>query len=177
MHPDKVKVGIIGTWPHSFEYWGLQDLLSRLGQNPKVRIVIAGDAHDMAWMIPNAEGLKSVPYFEYPGMMRQFDIVLCWVDMADPFNAYKSPIKALEAMAVGAIPVCSPTTYYKEAVPAGTGIIVEDGDFEGAVLKLVENEKERHARSLACFRYVQQFDIANRWQEWETAYVDLIGRG
>jgi hypothetical protein len=70
--------------------------------------------------------------------------------------------------------VCSPTTYYKEAVPEGTGIIVEDGDFVGAVLRLVGNEKERLARSLACFRYVQTFDIATRWQEWETAYCGLL---
>lgn len=92
--------------------------------------------------------LGGVPFSIYPVLMAQFDIVLCAVDATDPFNAGKSAVKALEAMAVGAVPICSRFGPYMELAEAGAPVVVieeesRDGWYE-AMRRVIE---DRHPDS------------------------------
>jgi len=72
--------------------------------------------------------LGGVPYAIYPVVLSQFDIVLCAVDRDDPFNAGKSAVKALEAMAVGAVPICSRFGPYMDLYDAGAPVVIIEED-------------------------------------------------
>lgn len=68
--------------------------------------------------------LGGVPYSIYPILLKQFDIVLCAVDIEDEFNAGKSAIKAIECMTIGVVPICSRFQPYLDLQDAGAPIVV-----------------------------------------------------
>lgn len=112
-----------------------------------------------------------VSYEVYPGVVAKMDIGLCPVDPADPFNDKKTPIKALELMAAGGVPVCSDHPIYRGVVAHGVnGLLVEhspEGFYRGIKAAIAQ-----HAQLLpAAQSYVRKhWDVRQRYTEWLDAY-------
>ena len=112
--------------------------------------------------------LAGVPFSIYPVALSQFDIVLCAVDVRDGFSLGKSSVKALEAMVVGAVPICSPLPAYQEIHEQGAPVVMieedsRDGWYE-AMRKVVSDEAYRQ-------------DLVSRGREWVYAHRDMTNTG
>lgn len=112
--------------------------------------------------------LAGVPYALYPILLSQFDIVLCAVDANDKFNSGKSAVKPLEAMAVGAVPICSKFGLYIEIAEAGAPIVIieentRDGWYE-AMADLITNEAKR-------------LDLQSKGPDWVKENRDMCRSG
>lgn len=123
--------------------------------------------------------LGGVPYAIYPVVLKQFDIVLCAVDKDDPFNAGKSAVKALEAMAVGAVPICSRFGPYIDLFNAGAPVIIieedsPDGWYE-AMQKLIRYGDRRRWLKYAGPDWVRENRDMSRsgYKAWEKFYREI----
>lgn len=98
---------------------------------------------------PEILKFQGVPFSIYPVILSQFDILLCAVDASDKFNAGKSAVKALEAMAVGAVPICSQFDPYIRLAEEGAPIVlVQEESREGwyaAMRRTVEDTEWRES--------------------------------
>lgn len=120
--------------------------------------------------------LGGVPFAIYPVLLNQFDIVLCAVDPNDEFNSGKSAIKALECMAVGAVPICSRFGPYIELQAAGAPIVLvaentRDAWYE-AMRDLIEDEERRLQLRAAGRSWVRENRDMTRtgYKQWEAFY-------
>lgn len=68
--------------------------------------------------------MSMVEYAVYPYILGKFSILACAVDPTDGFNFGKSAVKALEAMAIGVVPVCSNFGPYAELKERGAPVII-----------------------------------------------------
>lgn len=177
-----LNIGVIGTTTHYRDWQCLADPLTRIAEEYEhVNIIAAGFQPDYL------EGiyLKPVPYAEYPGMVRELDIICCALDPGDEFNMSKSAIKALEAMSAarsvnggigGAVAVCTDMPVYRRVVDhMHNGLLVDNGDWYEALSMLVENEQTRNRIACCGHRWVRDNrDIRHGYRMWERAYLDLL---
>jgi len=123
--------------------------------------------------------LGGVPYAIYPVVLKQFDILLCAVDKDDPFNAGKSAIKALEAMAVGAIPICSRVGPYLELYEAGAPVVIIEEETPYGWYKAMQDmiEFEQHRRTLKGrgISWIKKYRDMSRsgYKDWEKFYREI----
>jgi glycosyltransferase involved in cell wall biosynthesis len=103
-----------------------------------------------------------------------FDIMLIPL-LEDEFNRSKSPIKAIEAMALGIPVICSDHEVYRGTVIDGvTGFLVQPDEFEDK-LELLANDDElrwsmgKNARAIA-----QNYTIEGNWDKWDAVYKEIL---
>lgn len=120
--------------------------------------------------------LGGVPFAIYPVLLSQFDILLCAVDSDDQFNSGKSAVKALEAMAVGAVPICSRFGPYQELAEAGAPIVIieeesRDGWYE-AMRSVITDEHWRKTLAESGLDWVRENRdmVRQGYEDWETFY-------
>jgi len=127
-HPDdRTVVFWRGSPTHNEDVKVLRYAMTRLARRDDVRLVFAGTDYRKALGVPDAEFL---PWVDSPeAYLRQIaqiapDIALCPLAHTR-FNRSKSHVNALEASAVGAIPVCSNVPAYQRFVTDGVdGVLV-----------------------------------------------------
>lgn len=162
---DGLTIGFSGSPTHWGDWYLPAVPFARIARDYDVVPVLHGEhprylkfAHD------DMVRLGGVPFSLYPVLLRQFDIVLCAVDSRDEFNAGKSAVKALEAMAVGAIPICSQFQPYMELAEAGAPVVIieeesRDGWYE-AMREVIEDDEYR-------------LDLRARGEPWVQANRDM----
>lgn len=184
-----LTIGFIGTASHYNDWRYPMDALARVArENREVSLVAAGYFPDYLKDLPNAFELRAVPYGEYPGMMKQFDIVCCSLDPDDAFNGSKSAVKALEAMSAarrlpcgsvgGAVPVCTDMPVYRRAVNVKNGLLVGNGEWYEALSRLVEDSVSRRKLSIAGYKWVaKNRNIKTGYRHWGQVYRRLLKNG
>ena len=138
---DGLTIGIVGTTTHYADWKLAKDALYQIGENyPDVNFVIGGFFPDYLQDLPRLTRLESVPYQEYPSLVRQVDIGLCPLVPDDNFNKSKSGIKAMEYWTAGAAVVASDCSVYNRVVDADRGALVSTtAEWYGAIKALIEN--------------------------------------
>ena len=143
--PEGVTVGFSGSPTHQHDWAIASTALSLIADS--VVPMVHGDPPGYFTYVDGIVCLGYSPFSVYPAMLSQFDILLCAVDTNDHFNDGKSSLKALEAMAVGAVPICSRFGPYMDLAETGAPLVIveedtQDGWFE-AIRDLVEDEEKR----------------------------------
>ncbi len=184
-----ISVGFVGTASHYNDWKYPLDALTRVAEeNREVSLVAAGYFPDYLKDLPNAFELRAVPYGEYPGLMRQFDIVCCSLDPDDEFNGSKSAVKALEAMSAsrklqcgsigGAIAVCTDMPVYRRAISGNNGLLVSNDEWYDALSALVKDSRLRRKLSIAGHKWVaKNRNIRTGYRHWGRVYRRLLRNG
>lgn len=123
--------------------------------------------------------MGGVSYAIYPVVLKQFDVVLCAVDANDPFNAGKSAVKALEAMAVGAVPICSRFGPYLDLFDAGAPVVIVNHDTPDGWYKTMHELVRFAPRRLALQAWGPPWVKEHRdmfrqgYKQWENFYREI----
>jgi len=190
-------IGLTGSPTHHDDWVVLKDVIPRiLDEYHNVAFLLAGYVpdffEDLHLLYPAQVYNDSYfrTYQDYPGLIRQADIILCPVDPTDKFNWAKSGIKAVEGMAAGrvlpngmmggAVPIVSPLDYYQEAVGNDKrGLVVEHTpeSWERAIRLLLTNGTLRQQLQYRGLKYVREhLSIETRWGLWWNAYQEIYRR-
>jgi glycosyltransferase involved in cell wall biosynthesis len=175
-------IGLVGTASHHGDWIFPVEAMRKIAEeHEEVTLVIAGFFPEYLEDLPNVKKISPVPYRNYPGVIRQFDVVCCALDPDDVFNKSKSAIKALEAMAAyrpvsgkpgGAVPVCTDMKVYRRAVNHGhNGLLVDNEGWYDALKELVTNRPLARKLAHQGHRWVKQNrNIDSGWKRWESTY-------
>jgi len=191
-------LALTGSVTHYNDWIVLKDVLPKLMQeHANVALLLQGFVPDyfkeMTIRFPARvyADKQFRDYAEYPGVIRQADVVLCPVDPDDEFNLAKSSIKAVEGMASGrqlsdgnmggAAIIASPLPYYGRTVGWGNkrGIVVDhDPDSWYAALKTMITEPDKRERwQRKGWQWVHQNrSIERKWRLWWNAYQEVHRR-
>lgn len=182
-----LTIGLVGTKSHEGDWIYPIEAMRRIAEEyPEVSLVVAGFMPSYIEQLPNAHKFDFVPYKNYPGIIRQFDIVCCSLDKDDMFNKSKSSIKALEAMAAarkwssgvvgGAVPVCTDMAVYRRTVHHGhNGLLTSNDDWYYTLLQLVKDKELLYKLSRQGYEWVKRNrDIKQGWKLWERAYRSFL---
>ncbi|NIV37473.1 MAG: hypothetical protein GWN58_51060 [Anaerolineae bacterium] len=182
-----LTVGFVGTASHYDDWKYPVEALRRIARgHPEVTIVAAGYCPDYLKELPNLLELPPVAYYQYPAIMRQFDIVCCSLDAEDGFNKSKSAIKALEAMAAaralpggetgGAVPVCTDMKVYRRVVNnRHNGLLTGNDQWYDTLMSLIEDRALRRKLSVQGHQWVQKHrDVATGCRLWGRAYRTML---
>lgn len=126
---EKPVIGFSGS-PTHWGDWRMASIgLDRAVREFDVRFLVHGFVPRYMKYVDYMEGVELEPlpmieYAYYPHMLCKFDILLCAVDPTDGFNFGKSDVKALEAMALGIIPICSNFGPYAALKEQGAPVII-----------------------------------------------------
>ena len=178
----KLTLGFIGTTTHEKDWIYAGEALRKIASEyDDVQVYSAGYMPDYLSKIPNIKKLSPVPYNQYPGLMRQFDIVCCALDSEDKFNKSKSSVKFLEAGAAarevdgkvgGAVSVCTDMVTYNRAVRNDVnGVLVANKTdaWYNALTRLIEDEEHRNKLSWRAYNWVKSNrDIKDHYKRWGT---------
>lgn len=185
---DKLTVGLVGTASHYDDWQYPAEALRRIAQKYDVEIVVAGYMPDYLEDLPNVLELKPVPYFFYPRLMRQFDIVCCSLDVEDGFNLSKSSVKALEAMAAarklpngkigGAVAVCTDMAVYRRTVNhRSNGLLTHNDNWYDTLAQLIEDRPLHYRLAAKGHKWVRQHrNVVSGYRLWAQAYRDILRR-
>jgi glycosyltransferase involved in cell wall biosynthesis len=103
-----------------------------------------------------------------------FDIMLVPL-LEDEFNRSKSPIKVIEAMALGIPVICSDHPVYQGVVIDGvTGFLVQPDEFEDRLQLLANDSELREIMSRNAREIAQDYTIEANWDLWDKAYEELL---
>ena len=183
---DRIVVGFIGTASHYEDWKHPLDALKRIASEfPNVTIAVAGYKPDYLDDVENLEYFRWVDIFNYPSLMRQFDVVCCSLDTDDEFNLSKSGIKALEAMAAarpvgdrigGAVPVCTDMPVYRRVVNNGVnGILTSNDGWYDALKAVVSDGGLRHRLAINGHKWVRKNrDINRGYVAWRRFYRSIL---
>ena len=169
---DHLTIGLSGS-PTHWRDWQLVSVpLARIGRDyPDVNVVLHGEVPNYLNHISKGATvvkLGPVPFSIYPVLLRQFDILLCAVDSDDKFNDGKSCLKALEAMALGVVPICSRFQPYIDLAKAGAPIVIIEEDDRHSwykeMCKMIEDEDYRQ-------------DLSSRGPAWVLEHRDMVNGG
>jgi glycosyltransferase involved in cell wall biosynthesis len=182
----KVVFGLIGTRSHWGDWVLVLDAIKRIIEDYGEQVIFVTAGYYPPYLEDSIEQwhvIPPVPYEKYPGLMRQFDIVLCPLDTSDPFNHYKSAISALDAMAAehpvgrkagGAVPVCTDCSVYRKVIRGRRNGILVNGDWYGAISELIEDEVLRQNIAVRGLAWVKKNrDIGRHWDKWADAYREI----
>jgi len=186
--PDRIVIGVVGTRTHWADWAVIVDTLHRLVEEYGDRVVLASAGYKPAYFerLPMV-AFQPVEYARFPGLLRQFDIVLSPLDRTDLFNWSKSGVRAMECMAAarelpngrqgGAVPVCTDLAMYRRLINKKTGVLVKnDDDWYDAVARLIEDNVLRQNLSVNGLKWVRKNrDIAQGYKQWSAAYSTIAG--
>jgi glycosyltransferase involved in cell wall biosynthesis len=171
-----VTVGLSGSSSHYWDWKVATEALGRLAADYQdVTPVLHGFEPFYAECLERVAKFEHVPYAVYPAILGQLDVVLCAVDTEDMFNSYRSDVKALEAMAVGAVPVCSSQAEYGQLWIAGAPILLVEEEtadcWYETIRPLVEDESLRADLSARGREWVRNHrDMVDGYRDWAEAY-------
>lgn len=184
-------IGFVGTSTH-YEDWKYPvDALRRLAAKyPDIIIGVAGYIPDYLKHLPNSAAFHPVPYQDYPGLMRQFDVVCCALDPDDEFNKCKSSVKALESMAAGrvlsngkvggAVAVCTDMPVYRRTVNnRSNGLLVSNDNWFDALELLIRDRQTYNKISMRGHKWVEanRNMITTGWRKWAKVYRQVANGG
>lgn len=182
-----LTVGFIGTASHFDDWRYPMEALRRIAiEHPEVTVVAAGYCPDYLKELPNLMELGPVPYYKYPELIAQFDIVCCSLDADDEFNKSKSAIKALEAMSAaralknnqigGAVPVCTDMPVYRRVVNhRHNGLLTANNRWYRALTALIEDPGLWRKLSIRGYQWVQRHRNVNHGCHlWGDAYRRML---
>lgn len=124
---------------------------------------------------------SGVPFSMYPTILSQFDILLCAVNTSDQFNDGKSWVKALEAMAVGAVPICSRFTPYMQLAAMGAPVVIveeesRDGWFDAMDSLLADPDRLSALKAAGPGWVRANADMVHGgYLEWEAYFRSIHG--
>lgn len=195
-----LTVGFAGTMSHWGDWYVALKAFKHIAEYDHVQPLTLGYWPPYFDVIPGIR-IERVPMPGYPGMLKQFDVLLCALDTEEPgpawqpkyepaggnyqWNEGKSAVKALEAMALGVVPMCSDIPAYRELHEAGAPIVLVEGTQdeihnEWVVMLewLVSDTETRKRLSDAGPAWVAEHrDIRNTgWQLWATYLRGLAAR-
>lgn len=172
-----LTVGFSGSPTHWGDWYVPSVAYQRICRDYKVVALLHGEMPSYMFHTHNERvEMEGVPYYMYPAALSQFDILLCAVDANDRFNDGKSNVKALEAMAVGAVPVCSDFPAYNDLAADGAPIIIAEHTHEGwysAIASLLDSPRKLKELKEAGSEYVQRHDIKIGVQQWADTYREI----
>lgn len=184
---EQLTVGFVGTTSHYGDWKYPVDALRALNEEfANLRILVAGYCPDYLTDMDRVIELPAVPYSQYPGIMRQFDIVCCSLDVDDKFNQSKSSVKALEAMAAarylsngklgGAVPVCTDMPVYRRTVSnRHNGLLVSNHGWYDALHSLITDRHLLEELATQGHKWVRKHrNIANGYGKWTRIYKQLL---
>lgn len=184
---DKVVIGLVGTRTHWGDWMIPLDAIKRIkAKYPQVFFICGG-------FIPKYyQGMVDsfiapVQFALYPAMLRQIDIRLCPLEDT-AFNASKSPIAAMEAMASarpigkkqlgGAVPVVSDCSVFRGTVNhRHNGLVVNGEGWYDAIGQLILDKPLRNKLSATGLRWVRrERDICKGVDQRLHIYRQIAGR-
>lgn len=178
-----LTIGFTGSPTHWGDWYIPAVPLQRIARDFDIVPLLHGEMPRYMRFVASEEQLVvlgGVVYSLYPILLKQFDIVLCAVDPDDEFNSGKSAVKALECMAVGAIPICSRFDPYIELAEAGAPIVLveentRDAWYE-AMRSLIEGEECRLQLRAAGADWVRENRDMCRdgYKRWEDFYRSIV---
>jgi glycosyltransferase involved in cell wall biosynthesis len=191
---DYVVLGLTGSPTHNEDWKVLETVLPEvMERHGNVALVMGGFEPDylseLKVKYPDRVALSGVlDYMDYPGLIRQADIVLCPVVPDDEFNKSKSAIKAIEGLAAGrtlpdgtmggAVPITS-NLYYRVTGGNKRGLTVEHtaDAWLGGLTTLIEDQQMRMRFSKKGYAWVRNHhDIDRKWGLWWDAYRTIFRR-
>lgn len=181
-----LTVGLFGTGSHWFDWEVVVDALIAIKERyPETNIIAAGCYPEYLRHVPGLQFIQGLPFDQYPALLRQADIRLIPLETDNEFNASKSPIAAIEAMAAqrpvglfmgGAVPVCTDHPVYRELVKPDTGVLVQNNQWYEAIARLIEDVNLREALAVKGLNWVRaNCDISFGYTLWEKAYGRILG--
>lgn len=180
---EKLTIGFSGSPTHWGDWYLPAVPFARIGKDFDVVLVLHGNyppylkyAGERATLLT----LSKASFSTYPLALKHFDIVLCAVDSRDGFNDGKSAVKALEAMAVGVVPICSRFKPYMELEEAGAPVVIVPEDTRDAWYEtmrvLIQPDGYREALGAAGPKWVREHrDMAiSGYKQWESFYRSIV---
>jgi len=189
MYPDHLTIMFAGTATHDQDWevpaLALPDLLAKY---PNVKVLVVTDPP-----LPDCFGemdvefIPPVRYTQYPALLAQADILCAPLMPDDPFNACKSPIKALEGWCAirqigkkvgGCAVVAANHQVYRGVVQNRHNGLLVGHDPEAwydALSLLIEDKFARRKLQVNGFKDAQRYDIATHWRDWARAYHRIAG--
>lgn len=185
---DSIIIGLTGSPTHQNDWKVLETVLPAiLDDHPEVHLVLGGFAPEYFDDLPQTVVVPGLPYSHYADLVKGFDIVLAPVDPHDPFNNYKSPIKAIEGMAAehrtngvshGAAVIATNNQVYRLAIDSGyNGLLVDHTPeaWYAALVDLIENREKRMTLARNGYRWAwKHHNMAEKWPLWATAYRTIL---
>lgn len=170
--------GIVIGWHAANEHaldveaLGLREvLLDLLARHADLRVVTIGI--DLALEHERYRREEFLPIAELTQRLADFDIGL--VPLADtPFNRARSNVKAREYAAAGVPWLASPVGPYDALGREEGGVLVEDGDWHGALDELIRSRRERRKLAKQAKGWAERETIWNMAGVWEQAFRDTI---
>ena len=182
----RITVGLVGTESHYDDWLIMVGVMSEvLSRYDSIRFVCAGTHPD--YLDGIAEFIDGAPYPQYPGVLRQVDILCCPLTPEKEFNYSKSPVKALEGWAAarilddgdvgGCAVLAARQSAYKGTVQHKHNGLLVPYDVQAwidAVSLVVERKFQRLKFQREGFRDVRKFhDIEKTWKLWDKAYTSI----
>lgn len=170
-----LTVGFSGTWTHWNDWMNILDI-------DGIQPLVLGYCPPYLLDVPGIVKIEKVPFAGYPQMLSQFDVLLCMLETEESVGPYiwnhgKSSVKALEAMSLGIVALCSDTPAYRELYETGAPLVlVEDReDWPLKLKQIVEDPALRVSLSAAGPEWVaENRDMRNSgWENWERLYQGL----
>ena len=153
------------------DYKGLQEFI-KLSQNPKYQVVMVGVPEDLQKRFP-----KEILAIGRTSNQQELAAIYSLADVfVNPTYNDSFPTVNLEALACGTPVVTYRTGGSPEAVDENTGIVVEQGDFDGLCAAIEEVRKNGKAQySAACRKRAEEnFDKEKCFEKYIELYKELI---
>ncbi|MEM4218186.1 MAG: hypothetical protein QXZ09_09200 [Candidatus Methanomethylicaceae archaeon] len=163
--PDGVL--ITGSPTHDDDWFQVVPALDRLVKEG-VRVACIG-SYPSYFRDIGVEHIDYLPYEEYMRKMSEFRVGLAPLS-DDPFNEGKSPLKAIEYMANGVIPVCSNHIVYREMFGHAYLVRTED-EWYRMIRQALSASYERRKKNR---KWVEKrYSIQVNWKLWVKAYREI----
>ena len=189
MYPDHLTIMFAGTVTHGQDWEVPAQALPRVLENhPNVKAFVVTDPPLPAcFQGMNVEFIPPVQYTQYPALLAQADILCAPLVPDDPFNACKSPIKAIEGWCAarpvgkrlgGCAVVATNCGVYRGTVQnRHNGLLVKhtpEAWYDGLSM-LVQDKFARRKLQVNGLVDARRYDMATRWQNWHRAYNTILG--
>jgi glycosyltransferase involved in cell wall biosynthesis len=186
-HDDRqghLRVGWAGGASHGRDMkWPGNSVKRFMQRFPEAHLFVSGVDYRKELKVPmdRSYHIRWIPVCAQPKLYYRsldFDIGICpLVDSA--FSRAKSPVKALEYMARGVVPVASDVEPYRRFIRHGeNGFLVRyEHEWLSYMTQLATDEELRLRMKAAGLETARQNTIEGHWQEWESAYRALFPAG
>lgn len=192
---EKVRIGIVGSTAYHHDFFGIQDLLTRLSKDPRVQLVLFGlqrptednpkitEVYKKEFAFwENLENLEFVPWcntVDYFNTLNELALDIMLIPRRENhFNKAKSNVKFLEAgmLEIPVIAQSFPDGPYEKDIDGENGILAKTPeDWDKAVEDLITNKKKRRAMGKKAHKYVlKNYNIADYAHLWAEAYEKLL---
>ena len=159
-----------------------------LEEYPEVRLLIGGFHPNYIKESEQVKLIPHMPYYAYPTMIAEADIVIAAIDPDDRFNDCKSAVKALESWAAkrtllngsagGAAVIATDSKAYAKTVKhRSNGLLVEHTDegYYGAIKSLIDDERLRTSiQRRGWLDVTQKHSINTGYRKWLSAYTTIM---